>query len=325
MSDQDTAQIVVLPVVFHIIHQNGPENISDDRIHRALEYLNNAFAHSGEYAQNGPGADVKLQFCLARRDPNGAPTTGITRTESPLTNVLVDPDDLMLKNLVRWDPLHYINIWVVNSIGSSAPPGGIAYLGYATLPYAVGSERDGIVMVANYTGVDNSGANSVLAHEMGHYLGLYHTFEGGCLNDNCLTQGDRVCDTPPDQGTFTACTFNSCHTDADAPAPNPFSADTLDMTDNFLDYSPQQCRNRFTEGQAERMRNVVITRRFKLTESPACLEACFSGITAAIAPSSTVTMQVADTLFLQNLSQNAEQYTWYVNGIVTAQTVSFHF
>jgi hypothetical protein len=325
LSNPDTAETIVLPVVFHIIHQNGPENISDDRIHRALEYLNKAFGHSGEYAQNGPGANVRIQFCLAQRDPNGAPTTGITRTESALTNILVNPDDILLKNLVRWDPLHYINIWVVNSILSAAPPDGISYLGYALLPFAVGSDRDGIVMVDNYTGVESAGANGILAHEMGHYLGLYHTFEGGCANDNCLTQGDRVCDTPPDQSTFTACTFNSCHTDADAPAPNPFSTDTLDMTDNFLDYSPHYCLNRFTEGQAERMRNVVMTSRVKLTDSPACLEACLSGTLAAMEPAGQVSMLVADTLFLQNLSQNAEQYIWYVNGIATAQTINFTF
>ncbi|MBL7808550.1 MAG: PKD domain-containing protein [Saprospiraceae bacterium] len=325
LSNPDTDETIVLPVVFHIIHQNGPENISDDRIHRALEYLNKAFAHSGEYAENGPGANVRIQFCLAQRDPNGAPTTGITRTESALTNILVNPDDILLKNLVRWDPLHYVNIWVVNSILSAAPPDGTPLLGYATLPFTVGSERDGIVMVDNYTGAESAGANGILAHEMGHYLGLYHTFEGGCANDNCLTQGDRVCDTPPDQGTFTACTFNSCHTDADAPAPNPFSTDTLDMTDNFLDYSPHYCLNRFTEGQAERMRNVAMASRVKLTDSPACLEACLSGTIAAMEPAGQVSMLVADTLFLQNLSQNAEQYTWYVNGIATAQTVNFTF
>lgn len=324
-SNKDTVETIVLPVVFHIIHQNGPENIPDERIQVALDFLNKAFSHTGAYAQNGPGADVRIQFCLAQRAPDGTPTSGITRMVSPLTNVLIDPDDDTLKNLVRWDPFHYINIWVVNSILSQAPPGATAYLGYALLPFAVGSDRDGIVIVANSTGAATPGENGVLAHEMGHYLGLYHTFEGGCTNDNCLTQGDRVCDTPPDQGTFTACTFNSCHTDTDAPAPNTFSTDTLDMTDNFLDYSPAYCRNRFTEGQAERMRNLTMSNRVRLLDSPACLEACITGTTAAIAPNGPVTMQVGDTLFLQNLSQNAVQYAWYVDEIATAQTTLFNY
>ena len=79
--------------------------------------------------------------------------------------------------------------------------------GYATMPPG-GGATDGIVV---------GGFGKVLAHEMGHYLGLYHTFEGGCYNADCLTSGDRVCDTPPDNSVRASfsCTLpeNSCFTD----------------------------------------------------------------------------------------------------------------
>jgi len=314
---------LVLPVVFHIIHNNGAENIPDSRILAALEYLNLAFSHTGFYAQNGPGSDAGIQFCLAQRAPDGSATTGITRTISPWTELLVNPYDDSLKNLIRWDPLHYINIWVVSSILSNAPPDAKALAGYATLPFAVGSNRDGIVVISSSLGISFPNPNYVLPHEMGHYLGLYHTFGNGCPNDDCLLQGDRVCDTPPDQLTFSACNANSCHTDANAPSPNPFTTDVPDMTDNFLDYTT--CANRLTVGQAERMLMLTNKFRFRLLESQACILPCASGTQAILSPSGTIEMKVGDTLKIQNLSQFALHYTWYVDGIAVSNDTPFTF
>lgn len=300
-----------LPLVFHIIHDGGQENISDARIQAAVDYLNDAFANTGYFGSLGVSADVPFRFCLAYQGQNGMGPGGITRTQSPLTNVLVSSQDALLKNVIQWDPARYINVWVVNSILSEAQ--GVPYAGYASLPFAHGTSTDGIVIRAAFTGSNLLQENIVLAHEMGHFLGLYHTFEGGCPNGDCLQQGDRVCDTPPDQATFSSCAFNSCDTDADAPAPNPLSTDVSDMTENFMDYSPLDCQYRFTQGQGERMVQMCEELRASLLNSTTCLEPCMEGIFAQFSASAT-TIDILDTVFFTNTSQNALTYAWFVNG-----------
>ncbi|MBK8920466.1 MAG: hypothetical protein IPM81_03015 [Saprospirales bacterium] len=305
----------LVPVVFHIVHEDGPENLSHSRILAALQQLNDAFAHSGYYAGAGPGADAQIQFCLAQRMPGGAASPGITRTFSALTNLQYGTgDDSALKNLIRWDTREYINIWVIRDISTNV-------IGYSTLPGAHGLEADGLVVEANYIG-QPAAYGGLLAHEMGHYLGLYHTFQGGCSNDDCLLQGDRVCDTPPDQATFTACPFNSCQTDADAPAPNPFTTDQNDPAENFMDYTPFSCMYQFTEGQGARMRYFLSGTRTSLLQSIGCLQACPIPVNAAIIPSATKLL-VGDTLVCTAQTENVSQYEWYVDGFLWAQTPAF--
>ena len=187
-----------LPVVVHIIHQNGPENISDADVDQGITWLNDAFANINYYNQ-GVGVDTRIEFCLAERDPDGNATTGINRVVSPLTNAT---NDLALKDLSRWDPTRYINVWLVANI----PGAG----GYATLPSSHGLPTDGIVMLADKMLNVGSG-HSTFVHEMGHYLGLYHVFQGGCTNNDCLTDGDRVLRYPSRwDHSSTSCLHCSC-------------------------------------------------------------------------------------------------------------------
>ena len=105
----------VLPVVVHIIHNGGAENISNTEVQIGIDNLNEAYANLGYYNPS-TGVNTGIQFCLAQRTPNGDATTGITRTKSSLTNLNGNTQDIALKNLERWDPEHYINIWLVKSI-----------------------------------------------------------------------------------------------------------------------------------------------------------------------------------------------------------------
>jgi len=106
---------VELPIVFHIIHENGNENIPEEAISATLVNLNEGFANTGYYNEN-IGVVSNISFCLAQQTPTGQATNGINRVQSPLTSVVMDRQDRELKDLARWNPNNYINIYVVNEI-----------------------------------------------------------------------------------------------------------------------------------------------------------------------------------------------------------------
>ncbi|MBL7808217.1 MAG: gliding motility-associated C-terminal domain-containing protein [Saprospiraceae bacterium] len=296
-----------IPVVVHIIHQNGPENITDAQVQQAINWLNLALANQGVFEQ-GSGVNCGIQLCLARRTPDNLPTNGITRTSSALTTMEMETQNLPLKNLMRWEPEDYLNIWVVNSICSINY--GCGVYGFAHLPYAHGSNIDGIVMEAAY--LTDQAKVAGLAHEMGHYLGLYHTFEGGCNNNNCLTDGDRICDTPPDQSTsFVACgaPVNTCNTDIQS---GPFTTDQLDMNWNFMDYGQLACFHDFTPNQSQRMNLTLEGVRKSLLQSRGCQTPCPAPLVVTLSgPTSITAGQMAVYV---NTSLNNGAVSWFVDG-----------
>lgn len=252
--------LYTIPVVFHVIHQNGPENIPDSMLQREIDILNLRFQNAGNYFDTS-GSDMEIQFCLASLDPWGNPTNGITRDTSVWTDIhlntgsVVD-EDLMMKNVNRWNPYAYLNIWIVRSVWGTNSP-------YATMPYLTGSPEDGIVFSYGSVG----GNSLVLSHEVGHYLGLYHTFQAypNCTNFNCLLDGDMVCDTPPDTLTY-GCWQNTCFTDMnDTSGFNPFQNDVPD----FPSYMGS-CWKAFSPGQKQRMHAVINDIRFDLLFSNGC-------------------------------------------------------
>ncbi|MEZ4939519.1 MAG: M43 family zinc metalloprotease [Saprospiraceae bacterium] len=308
-----SALLYTVPVVVHIIHNGGAENISDAQVQAAIDHLNAGFAAAGYFAQQGATVNTQIQFCLAKRDPDGKPTTGITRTQSPLTIMTMETDDIATKDLSRWDPTAYVNIWVVREILSTSAGPGVA--GYAFFPTAHGQPQDGMICEAGFFGKSPK-EDAVLIHEMGHYFGLYHTFQGGCKNDDCTVDGDRVCDTPPDQATHTTCVFNSCSTDV--AAGSPFLTDVDDFTGDFMDYSPFDCYHFFTAGQALRMQGALETVRTSLLHSAGCLDPCSQALTASFSAAPNP-VQAGEPVVFTNTSTGATLFSWSENGLVFSQ------
>lgn len=236
--------VTIIPVVFHVIHRNGPENISKEQIQDAIRALNEDFRLQNDDASDidpvfqSRAADAQIEFRLATKDPQGNCTDGIVRVYSELT---VDAND-DVKDLSRWPNQKYMNVWVVETIENDDPESGGTILGYAYYPDVVtwGSDRDGIVIRADRVGTIglSNGDGRTLPHEVGHYLGLPHTFEGGCNG------GDGISDTPPTAEPNYGCNtnLNSCSND---------SPNTKDNVQNHMDYS--YCRRMFTSGQASKM------------------------------------------------------------------------
>lgn len=259
----------VIPVVVHIITPPGTaigkgNNITDSQVQYGLQLLNDAFANNGDF-KTANGVDIGISFCLAKRDPNGQPTNGITRHESllvadvtPCTPFGTDMNNgSAIKAIESWDCKDYINIWLVTDLYNSSF--GCSLAGFATFPGA-GCGFDGVVQESRYW--ITKGGTTVSAHEIGHYFSLNHTFNGGCTNNDCLLDGDQVCDTPPDGSpSFAACNTNSCNTD---------TPDLLDDNTNYMDYT--SCTPpHFTQGQKDRMVLGLEKGRPGLIKSQGCI------------------------------------------------------
>jgi hypothetical protein len=252
---------VTIPIVFHIVHTGAGEenNISDEQIMSQFDVLNEEFA------------DSKIQFCMASRDPDGEPTNGITRTDyswneeyvlNGISNGVGDGVDqeTLKQNAGCWNPDEYINYYVVNEINGNDGGWGVQGFAYLGPTYDC---RDGVVVLYNATGnvgVLKQGRELGFTgvHEVGHHLSLWHTFSNSndCEETNCETQGDQVCDTPPTTPNDVGCLAVDC---PDA------------LIENFMDYTPETCRESFTVGQAERMHEQLQSVRAGLVDNLACV------------------------------------------------------
>ena len=273
--------VYVIPVVVHIVHQGGAENISDQQVQSQLWALNRDFANQPNHG--APAVTTGIQFCLATQLPVGSPvgwstTPGITRDNSPETNHTYGSlaSETALKAISYLPAANYLNIWVVKSIAGGG--GGVA--GYGTFPGMSPPSRDGIVMRYDcfgsnstpyggpYTLLPSNADGKILAHEVGHYLNLLHTFHNGCA-----APGDQVSDTPPEQVNRTGC-----------PSPTPTSCTAApDPIENFMDYTNDACRFAFTAGQTARMFAAIAAYRATLVSAGNLAAAgCSSGLNALI-------------------------------------------
>lgn len=258
------AAIFRIPVVFHLLHNNGTEKISTAQIMDALAILNrdynlqNADANNVYTAWQGAPADVQIEFVLATKAPNGACFSGITYTVDPITNDGSNGTDQV--NAIRdgndvyngeWAGNKYLNIFICKEIGGAA--------GYTWLPSGQGAlMRRGIFVLSNYVGSIGTGTvgrSRTLTHEVGHWLGLPHVW-GGTNNpglaSNCSNGSDDGIDDTPETIGNQSCflTNNTCNLDSAY-----WGFDQVDNVENYMEYS--YCSKMFTNGQAQVMQGTL--------------------------------------------------------------------
>jgi hypothetical protein len=253
-----------IPMVFHVIHVDGPENISDAQILSQIDVLNEDFQRRPGTRGFGPGGRLSIEFFLAQKDPQGECTSGINRIWSPMTfhglgDAFGSRQD-QLAALAYWPPEQYLNVWLVHSIANNI-------LAYANVGYSSGAAFDGIVIASKFVGRVGSvdapyNLGRTLTHEVGHWLNLLHPFTDGCRGwsfPECTWQGDHVCDTPQYEGVFYSCARDPGLACADFyPRPTPIP------TNNYMGYSEDSCMNAFTPGQIERMDSVLVFQRRRI-------------------------------------------------------------
>jgi len=248
---------IIIPVVVHVIHNNEKGNISLAQIQDGIDKINVDFNKmNGDtsqirsvFASLSGRADV--EFRLAKKDPSGQCTEGVTRVNSMLTYDKRNE----VKALAQWDENKYFNVWLVNSIQSSGGTG--TTLGYAQFPFSTsGASLNTYGIVVRHDewggiGTAQGGNGRTVTHEMGHCFNLLHTFQSGC-GSNCSSSGDRVCDTPPAANETFQCdkTYNTCSNDASGPS--AFSSNVPDQLENYMSYD--DCQYMFTLGQVNVMR-----------------------------------------------------------------------
>lgn len=252
-------EIVYLPVVVHIVHLGESPgegtNLSDERILRQIEILNEDFrrkVHTRGYNDHPDGGDALIEFVLAQVDPDGQPTTGINRIDSNKSDV---PDLGYNQNhyaqYAYWPTHQYINIWTTPlpesseclALGQSTGPNSdLPGTEHLALPGP--EDAEGLMINWMHFGESDISCHArygrTLTHEMGHYLGLLHTWGAkDCeFNDYCD-------DTPAvDQEVFGTTPFEGC-------------AGEAVMIGNYMNYSHDEVMNMFTNDQIQRMHYIL--------------------------------------------------------------------
>ena len=226
-----------IPVYFHVISLNSEGNVPESELDAQIQVMNNNYAgldYNG-YPVSG-AANTGYTFYKA----------GVTRTSNrkwfrmtPGTRA-----EVQAKNSLAINPGGALNIYICKP--------GQNLLGWSVFPWSsqAGTKQDGIVihygsLPGAYLAPYNLGGTAT--HETGHYLGLYHTFQGGCGTGSCSTSGDLVCDTPDQATPSSGC-----------PEGNDTCPSTgTDPIHNYMDYSTDVCYTTFTPGQDARMNAAV--------------------------------------------------------------------
>lgn len=268
-----TRDVITIPVVVHVVYKTEEENITDVQIQSQIDVLNEDFSHTNLDAYKTPlvwqtiAANTNIQFCLAKRDPFGNSTSGITRSQTTLSEFTKELNNVKSSSdggKDAWPTSDYLNIWVCNLEEPLA--------GYAQFPDLLGSQplTDGVVVDYKCFGrtgnlYDYTNKGRTTTHEVGHWLNLIHIWgDDQDLFVSCV-KGDKVGDTP-NQDTMTYFYQSFPLTDICSPE----SPGIMFM--NYMDYTPDTIRNMFTNKQAERMTATLNTTRLSLQSSMGCVE-----------------------------------------------------
>ena len=270
---RDGGNVMTIPVVVHIIHRGESvgtgTNLSDAKILEQIQILNDDFNQLNTDQHLIPtefvnrAANVEIEFCLAKTDPSGNATSGITRTQYGNINSISFIEN-NIKPQTQWDPTRYMNVWTLRM---PSP----AILGYAYLPSPqfLNTSLDGVVISDVKIGNQNTITKGrTLVHEVGHYLGLPHLW--GSTENDC-NEDDQISDTPLVSIPYYG-----------HPIYPQFTCGTSDMFMNFMDYVNDNCMHLFTEGQRTVMRSVVSNQRISLLNNNSSL--CNTTVSTANTP-----------------------------------------
>ena len=312
-----------IPIVFHVLHNGGSENISREQILDGLAIMNRDFRKLNADAATvvsefqGLPADIEVQFVLATKDPLGNCFSGITRTQNIITNDGTD-GDLQVDAIIAgndvyngiWPGDMYLNVFICAEIGGAA--------GYTRQPYS--SEMyNGIWVLSDYVGsIGTSSENTsrTLTHESGHWLNLAHVW-GNTNNPGVACGNDNVNDTPITKG-YTSCSLSNSKI---------CNSTIVENVENYMDYS--YCSKMFTNGQKTRMRNALISAnggRSNLWTTNNLIATGATGTNSLCKTDFTVNKRVicsGESVTFQDLSYNvATAWSWITTGGIPATSIS---
>jgi Pregnancy-associated plasma protein-A len=244
--------ILLIPVVVHVVYNTSAQNISYEKIQSQIDVLNEDFNRTNLDASNTPSAfqavaaNPKIRFKLACVGPTGATTIGIIRIQTTVVQFTIQNKGQVQSSMGTnqavgddpWPTDKYLNIWVCNL------EGGYSF-GFIPDLRNTATYKDGVVihyqLFGRNTGIAHKELGRTCTHEVGHWLNCFHIYN----QFNC-TDSD-MCDDTPNQYNFNS----GCPS-----YPHPSCNNTSDMFMNYMDYTDDECENLFTNDQKARMRTL---------------------------------------------------------------------